>query len=113
MSGHLMVQLLDSIDSLKDFTDCYNWHWFSYGEKCYAYGVSACAVANEEDEHRAPENGSRVWLNNGKLFGSGTDGNPCEMIVMDGICQIERQEGDAICRFIAHAYAAAMSGDLK
>ena len=87
-----------AIEAMLTRTDCYPWYWYSYGEKCYAFGVVEAIPQNEFDE--PPEPGTRLTLIDGKLFGV----NGTEMCTMDGIAQIERQNGDVICEFIAKAH---------
>ena len=104
--------LMVSVERIKTMPDCYSWYWYSYGEKCYAFSVDACIAKEECDNERVPPNGSMLEFDeDDDLSGTGTDGKPCKMIVMDGIANIERQDGGVICRFIAEMYAGLIGAD--
>lgn len=83
-------------------TDRFPWYWLSYGEKCYAFACVEAVPVNEGDPY--PEPGSRLdpHPENDRTW---VGENGTEMMTMDTIAQIERQNGDTICRFLALAHA--------
>ena len=91
-------------DELKRRTDGHNWYWLSYGETCYAFAV-VTAFPIEKDGASPPAGGrldrsmdeARVWLSE--------DGT--RMLTDDWIANVEQQNGDCVCKFIAQAFADA------
>lgn len=94
----------DTWRDLQNHTDGWNWYWLSYGEKCYAF---ACVTAFPLNEGVSlPPAGTRLELHQDKEnVWVAEDGT--EMLVDDQIANVERQNGDVICRFLAAAYADA------
>lgn len=89
-----------SIQGMINHTDCWPWYWIAYGEKCYAFAVVEAYQKNEKDT--LPEPGSQLELNeNSNWCGD----NGTEMIIEYEIANIERQNGDTICSFIAISHA--------
>jgi len=94
----------DIIERMKTETDNYPWYWYSYGEKCYGFAVVSAIPADSKFDRLAKEEsgtklkqipGSDKWFTDSGI----------EMCIVDGIAQIENQQGDIICQFIAEAYA--------
>lgn len=90
----------DQIQEMVNHTDLWPWYWIAYGEKCYAFAVVEAYQKNEGNP--MPKPGSQLEMNE--------DGNWCgengiEMIIEGEIANIESQNGDSICSFIAGAHA--------
>lgn len=92
-------------------SDFDRWYWYSYGEKCYAFAVDCCVPKDENvSEERTPAGGSRLWFDgDGELVGKNDAGEIIPMMLYEGIMTAERQNGDAVCRFIAEAHEAMMA----
>ena len=98
--------LSKSIEKMKSETDEFPWYWLSYGEKCYAFATVAAVPV--DDGATIPTPGTellphpeeeQVWIGE----------NGTAMIVESNIANIERQNGDTICEFIAIAHSELMS----
>lgn len=98
------MNLAAAFRELMNHTDGWNWYWLSYGEKCYAFAtVTAFPV---KDGVQSPPSGGRLEPHESKeRVWVAEDGT--EMYVDDWIANVEKQNGDVICRFIACAYAEA------
>ena len=97
------------IEAMANHTDCNPWYWLSYGEKCYAFACVEAITLKAGDEY--PKHGTRlephedkdhVWVGE----------NGTEMMINEWIADVERQNGDTICAFIAGAYAKLMGPHL-
>ena len=92
------------IKAITNQTDLWPWYWYAYGEKCYAF---ACVEAFPlEYKAEFPKPGSQLELTEdekGKCWWTGENGT--KMIIETEICNIEQQNGDAICSFVACAHA--------
>jgi len=80
-------------------TDLYPWYWYSYGEKCYAFAVAEAYPTKEGDI--APKPGTKLIFENDGWRGE----NGTEMTIVQDIANVEKQNGDDICKFIAEAHA--------
>lgn len=101
------------IQGLINYTDLYPWYWASTGEKCYSFSVVEAFPLKEGDE--IPEPGTEleyapdghdqlnVWV--------GTNGT--RMLINRDIANIEEQNGDTVCAFIAAAHAYFMGETIK
>lgn len=108
---HVVVMtpsLVKATNDMLDRVDFDRWYWYSYGEKCYAFAVDCCIPEDDDvSEERTPEAGSRLWFDeNGKLVGENAAGETIRMMLYEGIMTAERQNGDAICKFVAESHAA-------
>ncbi len=90
------------IKAMENHTDLNPWYWISYGEKCYAFAVIEAITKNSGDKIPKPgtqlqpdEDDMKVWIGE----------NGTEMLIEEWIVEIERQNGDTICQFIAAAHA--------
>lgn len=96
-----------AIERMKTEVDSVPWYWFSFGEKCYAFGLSMCVAKDEADDHRVPRGGSRLWYDeDSDLAGRNEAGETVKMYEYESLLTVERQEGDAICEFLAVAHTA-------
>ena len=94
-------------EKIKNETDLWPWYWYAYGEKCYGFSTVEAYPAKEENPF--PDPGSQLTMNdNGKWIGE----NGVEMIIESEIANIEQQNGDTICSFIAGAHAHLIGKDL-
>ena len=97
-------RMLACVKSIVHRTDLWPWYWLACGEKCYCFQVVEAYVLNGADEFPPP--GSRLEFNEaGKWIGE----NGSEMEINDIISEIEAQNGDAICEFIAYTHAFHLS----
>lgn len=88
------------IEDIKRHTDLWPWYWLSYGEKEYAFATVEAYPANTNDPY--PEPGTELTMNDDlKWFGE----NGTEMTIEQDIANIEQQNGDVICEFIAKAHS--------
>lgn len=99
-----MANLERAWRELEQSTDGWDWYWLSYGEKCYAFATVTAFPLNEDE--CAPPAGTmlsqhpedpQVWVGE----------NGTEMLIDQWIANIEQQNGDVICSFIAQAFADA------
>lgn len=90
------------IKKMKNHTDLWPWYWLSYGEKCYAFATVEAFPAREQDPF--PEPGTELIPDNGSE-NSWVGENGVKMIINSWIANIEAQNGDTICSFIAAAHA--------
>lgn len=110
LSVPVTEKLAKALSDLQNLTDCFCWYWYSYGEKSYGFAVVSAITARQEDEDRAPANGSELRFNEDRdLIGTGTDGSEVPMVSIDSIATIECADGGPVCRFIAAAYAALVT----
>lgn len=98
----LMAVMQKHIDAMVSYTDLNPWYWLAYGEKCYAFAVVAAYQVDEKDpapkygtELKPHESKDRIWIGE----------NGTEMMIDEWIAEIEQQNGDTICGFIAAAHA--------
>ena len=93
-------------DDLVSSTDGWPWYWVSCGEKCYCFGVVTAYPYSESEE--SPPAGTRLEMHPIKenLW---VGENNTAMLIDQWLVTIEEQNGDAICRFIAQAFADAQS----
>jgi hypothetical protein len=97
----------DIINNMMSHTDCWPWYWLSYGEKCYAFATVEAFPANDNDPY--PEPGTKLEMNeNGEWIGE----NGIIMIIESEISNIECQNGDTICEFIAMSHAYLIGKDI-
>ena len=89
------------IGDIRNRTDLWPWYWLSYGEKCYAFATVEAFPANEGDPYPAPGSELRSDADTDSWVGE----NGTRMLIENRIAEIERQNGDAICSFIAKAHA--------
>ena len=98
------LELKSAIEKIQSGTDGWPWYWIAEGEKCYCFSCVEAYPENEGDPFPRP--GSLLeWKYDGKddgLYGE----NGTKMMTGEYIVGIERQNGAAICRFIAEAHAA-------
>jgi len=94
------------IEAMCNQTDLLPWYWYSYGEKCYAFATVEAFPVNEGDEYPKPgtqlqphETDSNLWIGE----------NGVSMFIESEIANIESQNGDTICSFIAMAHAQLMA----
>lgn len=93
-----------TVKGMVKYTDLWPWYWYSYsyGQGEYAFAVVEAYPTKDIDFDHWPAPGSQLFLNeNLKLCG----GNGVEMEVMQEIADIENQNGDTICQFIAESHA--------
>lgn len=97
------------IQDMVNHTNLNPWYWIAYGEKCYAFAVVEAITENEGDE--LPRPGSQLQLHevNPKLW---VGENGVNMLIELEISNIESQNGDTICSFIAEAHAMLLSEHL-
>ena len=95
-----------AIFDMANRTDCWPWYWLSWGEKGYGFAVVEAFPVKDEDP--APEPGSQLKMDEGKWMGH----NGVEMIIESTISELEQQNGDTICRFIAKAHGHLMGSHL-
>ena len=96
------------IEEMKNHTDLNPWYWISYGNGEYAFAVVEAITLNENDP--IPPPGSELIMeDDGDWCGE----NGSKMIIESNISSIERQNGDAICRFIAAAHAHFLKDELS
>jgi len=88
-----------AIEAVRNHTDLWPWYWLSYGEKCYAFACVEAFPVNESDPYPLP--GTELIADGDDWVGE----NGTKMLTGDTIAQIERQNGDTICQFIALAHA--------
>jgi len=94
------MTLEQAIREMRNHTDLWPWYWLSYGEKCYAFATVEAFPAVEGDPF--PEPGTELRPDTeGEWIGE----NGTKMIINETIAEIERQNGDTICRFLATAHA--------
>ena len=101
--------IFEIIDKMKKHTDGWPWYWLSYGEKCYAFATVEAYPKKEGDPY--PKPGSELISHNEKpniWIGE----NKTEMIIESDISNIESQNGDVICQFIAKAHAYLIEPNL-
>jgi len=96
------------IKDMENHTDCWPWYWLSYGEKCYAFAVVEAFPVKEYDPFPTP--GSKLEMD---IDGNWVAEDHIEMIINSKIAEIEQQNGDTICKFIAAAHAHLMNGKLS
>ena len=91
---------------LENRTDGWNWYWLSYGEKCYAFAVVTAFPLEESDDEAMPPAGTVLVpdMDQERVY-VGVNGT--KMLIDDWLVNVERQNGDAICKFIAGAFADA------
>lgn len=99
------------IEEMVKHTDLWPWYWLSYGEKCYAFAVVEAFPL--VDNIKPPKPGSRLTLleKDGKVIWVGE--GDIEMIIESEIANIEQQNGDTICQFIAAAHTELMKEHLN
>lgn len=95
------------IKKMKDHTDLWPWYWYAYGEKCYAFATVEAYPAKEGDPF--PEPGSQLIMDDGDCW---VGDNGVKMIIEAEIANIEQQNGDTICSFIATAHAHLIGKEL-
>lgn len=106
----MTLELDEAVARMENSVDAFSWYWLSYGEKCYAFAVIAAIAADPDDAVREPRPGSMLWRDeHDRLIGE----NGVEMMDYQTIAMIERQEGEAICQFIAEAHAALVASRRK
>ena len=108
IKGKVMEKL---IEDMKKHTDLWPWYWRSVGEKCYAFDVVEAYPLHELAP--IPEPGSQLVLDedeHGDLIWVGENGT--HMIIENYIAEIEQQNGDTICSFIAAAHAHLIGKEL-
>ena len=93
------------IEAMCNQTDLYPWYWLSYGEKCYAFAVVEAYPATYGEKYPEPgthlepnEDDNTLWVGE----------NGVNVIIESEIANIEAQNGDTICRFIAGAHSLLM-----
>ncbi|MCP3941685.1 MAG: hypothetical protein GY710_09425 [Desulfobacteraceae bacterium] len=95
------------IKELSNHTDLWPWYWYAYGEQCYAFAVVEAYPLKHGDPF--PEPGSELAFTEdekNKYWWTGENGT--KMIIETEISNIQQQNGDAICSFIAAAHAKLM-----
>jgi len=97
------------IKNMINHTDLNPWYWISYGEKCYAFATVEAFPLREKDPY--PKPGSQLVPDNG-ADGEWVGENGVSMIIESEIANIEAQNGDTICSFIAAAHAKLLSDHL-
>ena len=98
---------MQAIQRVERGTDLWRWYWYSYGEKFYAFAVTEAYPLKTDASF--PEPGSKLeWTEDeeGEFWLTGENGT--KMIIEQEMANIERQNGDAICCFIAAAHAELM-----
>ncbi|MAE81258.1 MAG: hypothetical protein CMB80_00875 [Flammeovirgaceae bacterium] len=107
---NISVDLSISIEEMRNHTDLWPWYWLSYGEKYYAFATVSAFPCRESDPYPRPgtelkphETKDNIWVGE----------NGTEMIIDDWITNIEQQNGDVICRFIALAHWHLLEKDIK
>ena len=91
-----------AVCEIRQYTDLWPWYWLSYGEKCYAFATVEAFPENDADEFPKPGSELVADPDNGRLW---IGENGTRMIVESHVAEIERQNGDTICKFIAMAHA--------
>ena len=97
------------IKDMLNHTDLWPWYWLSCGEKCYCFAVVDAFPVREQDPY--PKPGSQLIPDNGDDNGWVGE-NGVAMLINSWIANIEEQNGDTICRFIAGAHAKLMAEHL-
>jgi len=100
------------IKEMCNHTDLYPWYWLSYGEKCYAFAVVEAFPAKNDSEYPQPGSELRPAVldqENPKLW---VGENGVNMIIETWISNIEQQNGDTVCSFIASAHALLLADHL-
>jgi hypothetical protein len=103
---YLETVLKKHVTELVNHTDLHPWYWMSYGDGCYAFAVVAAYPSEFGAEY--PEPGSKLEIHDpekGLWIGS----NGVVVEIDSFISDIEAQNGDSICSFIAAAHAKHMS----
>jgi hypothetical protein len=97
-------------EDMMNHTELNPWYWISYGEKCYAFAVVAAFPLIESDPYPTfgtqlspDENDTKVWIGD----------NGTKMLIDETIANIEQQNGDTICKFIAAAHAHFMGKTMQ
>lgn len=96
------MTLEQAIQDMRNHTDLWPWYWLSYGEKCYAFATVEAFPATEGDPFPEPGTELQPDMENERLW---VGENGTKMIINDRIAEIERQNGDTICKFLALAHA--------
>jgi hypothetical protein len=95
------------IDGIKNRTDLWPWYWLACGEKNYCFQTVEAYPLDIKKPF--PKPGTEIEFNeDGKWIGE----NGVEMIIESIIAEIEAQNGDAICEFIAAAHAHLLNSSL-
>ena len=88
------------INKMVNHTDLNPWYWLADGEKGYSFATVSAFPLKEGDP--APEPGSQlIYGDDGDWAGE----NGTAMMIDEIIAEIESQNGDVICSFIAAAHA--------
>lgn len=93
------------IAELLNHTDLYPWYWIAYGEKSYGFAVVEAYPLKDGQPYPTPGSKLELHHDDPKLW---VGDNGIEMVIDSFISDIERQNGDSICSFIAKAHATHM-----
>jgi len=92
------------LKDMQKYTDMFPWYWISYGEKCYAFATIEAMPLKDEDPF--PNPGTQLKTHPTKpMVWIGINGT--EMYIYSTITNVEKQNGDTICEFIALSHAQA------
>jgi len=94
--------LVEAIQRMKQHTDGNPWYWLSYGDKCYAFATVEAYPEIEGESFPTP--GTKLEPHDTDV-GRWVGENGTAMIIDGCIAEIETQNGDVICSFIAKAHA--------
>jgi hypothetical protein len=102
MTRKIDHEMLSVVKKMAHRTDLWPWYWLSCGDQHYCFRVVEAYVLNDADKFPKPGSELKLKIKDDRDAWIGENG--VEMIIESTIAEIEEQNGNAICSFIAAAH---------